>query len=203
MISRRERKKLNTRAALLRGAMDLFAERGILGTRVVDITERADLGKGAFYNYFRSKNALVAALIREGLEVLDEHYLEHRVNGVPTLETRVEQIVSVHEAFFRDQPRYMLLFHQARGLLQTTAKDVDELRAAFAEYLRRLGRVMPPPAERQSWRDEDLLDLAACVAGGIVGYWSMRLAAGLAGEGGTAREALARGVPAVMESWRQ
>jgi len=32
--------------------LSLFAERGIAGTRLEDLTGRADLGKGAVYNYY-------------------------------------------------------------------------------------------------------------------------------------------------------
>ena len=70
MNDRRQRKKETTRKALLDAAIALMAERGLYATRIEDITERADLGKGAFYNYFLSKDALVAALAKAGLNAL-------------------------------------------------------------------------------------------------------------------------------------
>jgi AcrR family transcriptional regulator len=62
-MSRRERKKLETRQALLEVALDLFREKGFDGTTVEEITERADVAKGTFFNYFSSKEVLLRELV--------------------------------------------------------------------------------------------------------------------------------------------
>ncbi len=61
-LSRRERKKLETRQSLLAAAMALFHEKGYDATPIEEITERADVAKGTFFNYFPSKEALLAEL---------------------------------------------------------------------------------------------------------------------------------------------
>jgi AcrR family transcriptional regulator len=61
-LSRRERKKQETRQSLLAAAMALFEEKGYDATPVEEITERADVAKGTFFNYFPSKDALLAEL---------------------------------------------------------------------------------------------------------------------------------------------
>lgn len=61
-LSRRERKKLETRQSLLAAALELFHEKGYDATPVEEITERADVAKGTFFNYFPSKEALLAEL---------------------------------------------------------------------------------------------------------------------------------------------
>src|SRR5690242_20544932 len=53
--SRRERKRNETEQKLLSCALRLFGERGFANTKVEDITEAADVGKGTFFNYFPSK----------------------------------------------------------------------------------------------------------------------------------------------------
>jgi AcrR family transcriptional regulator len=57
---RRERHRAQTRDRLYRAAMDLFAQRGFLETTVEDITEAADVGKGTFFNYFPTKEHVLA-----------------------------------------------------------------------------------------------------------------------------------------------
>ena len=59
-VSRRERRKRETRRRLVDAAMELFRERGFQGTRVEDITERADVAVGTFFNYFPAKEAVLA-----------------------------------------------------------------------------------------------------------------------------------------------
>jgi len=58
-LSRRERKKLETRQGLLTAALTLFREKGYSATTVEEITDRADVAKGTFFNYFPSKEALL------------------------------------------------------------------------------------------------------------------------------------------------
>ena len=61
-MGRRERQRTNTRQKLYEAAMRLFAERGFFDTTTEDITEAADVGQGTFFNYFPSKQHVLAAL---------------------------------------------------------------------------------------------------------------------------------------------
>ena len=58
---RRERRRVETRERLFRAALGLFARHGFQATTVEDITEAADVGKGTFFNYYPSKEHVLAA----------------------------------------------------------------------------------------------------------------------------------------------
>lgn len=58
---RRERRRTATRELIFRTALRLFADHGFAGTTVEDITEAADVGKGTFFNYFPSKEHVLAS----------------------------------------------------------------------------------------------------------------------------------------------
>lgn len=67
---RRARRKAETRAKLLEAARAVFAKQGVEATRINEITDHADVGFGSFYNYFDSKDAIVAAVVADLVRAL-------------------------------------------------------------------------------------------------------------------------------------
>lgn len=70
-IGRRQRHRDEVRGRLFRAALQLFAERGFLKTTVEDITEAADVGKGTFFNYFETKEHVLATLGAERVAAIE------------------------------------------------------------------------------------------------------------------------------------
>lgn len=79
-INRRERHRAEMRERIYRAALQLFAERGYLETTVEDITEAADVGKGTFFNYFPTKEHVLAHYGEERLQEI-ERSLERARSG--------------------------------------------------------------------------------------------------------------------------
>ena len=67
-ISRRERKKLQTKKTISEIALKLFFSKGLNEITVAEIMEEADLGTGTFYNYFDSKEAILKYCLVERIE---------------------------------------------------------------------------------------------------------------------------------------
>jgi AcrR family transcriptional regulator len=67
-VGRRERKKEETKRRIFVAALELFHEKGFEHTTVDEITERADVAKGTFFNYFPHKQSVLAYLSEEWLE---------------------------------------------------------------------------------------------------------------------------------------
>src|SRR5260370_39088383 len=68
--SRRERRSAELRERLFRAALQLFAQKGYSETTVEDITNAADVGKGTSFNYFPSKDHILAAFGQLQIEKL-------------------------------------------------------------------------------------------------------------------------------------
>lgn len=62
-----ERRQARTRAGLIAAAQRLFAAKGIEATTISEIAEEADIAVGSFYNYFETKDDLLAALLASAL----------------------------------------------------------------------------------------------------------------------------------------
>ena len=86
----RERKKLATRHALRRVALDLVAERGFAHVTVEDIAQEAEVSARTFFNYFPSKEAAILGIDPERVEALRQ-----RLADVPAGETPLEAVRSV------------------------------------------------------------------------------------------------------------
>jgi len=84
-LSRRERKKRETRCSLMEAALQLFKQRGYDATTVKDITDAADVAKGTFFNYFDTKEAILPAIAACRLEQLEAALApEHGAPASPT-----------------------------------------------------------------------------------------------------------------------
>ena len=53
--------------AILRGAMEVFAEKGFHGATTAEVAQRAGVSKGLVFNYFRSKDELLQAVLEQRL----------------------------------------------------------------------------------------------------------------------------------------
>ena len=142
-LSRVARRKARTKRKLLGVARQLFSEKGIYWTTVEDITESADQGKGTFYKYFESKDAMIRILLEEGLEELQAE-TEQAVKILDTDETLLPTIIEARVDFFLKHPDYLLFLHQVRGMMQLEVGVAKDLREVYDRHLHRLAQVIRP-----------------------------------------------------------
>ncbi|MFM1722912.1 TetR/AcrR family transcriptional regulator [Rhodococcus sp. PAM 2766] len=62
IVTRREQRRQQTFERLLQAAREQFSERGFDNTTIDDIVGTAHVSRGTFFNYFDSKDAVLAAL---------------------------------------------------------------------------------------------------------------------------------------------
>jgi AcrR family transcriptional regulator len=109
-IGRRERKKAQTRQALIDAAWDLFQERGYTATTIEDITERVDVSSRTFFRYFPSKEAVVFADEQGGdKSELIAKALADRPEGEPVLESLRQALHALADDLSLDPERAMLV----------------------------------------------------------------------------------------------
>jgi AcrR family transcriptional regulator len=101
--SRRERKKEETRHRIFHAAVDLFRERGFEHTTVDDITEKADVAKGTFFNYFPRKEAVLGYLSEERLSAIEENAAALFAADRPAHEKLIEIYLTAAAAYDEDQ----------------------------------------------------------------------------------------------------
>jgi AcrR family transcriptional regulator len=116
VLSRRERKKDETRHRIFHSAIDLFREKGFAQTTVDDITAKADVAKGTFFNYFHRKEAVLAFLSETRLQAIEENAEAILAETRPTLEKLMDTYSTAASAYEEDRElsRYVLIELMAR-----------------------------------------------------------------------------------------
>ncbi|MEU3844105.1 TetR/AcrR family transcriptional regulator [Streptomyces sp. NPDC028635] len=79
--NRFERRRAETRRALVRAARQILAENGDTSASIQAIAERADVGFGSFYNHFDSKAELFEAAVVDALEEFGQNF-DERLAGI-------------------------------------------------------------------------------------------------------------------------
>jgi AcrR family transcriptional regulator len=129
--NRLERRKMRTRAALVRAAQT-FVAAGKLNVPVLEITQAADVGMGSFYNHFDSKEELFQAAVNEVLDELGAILDKLTVEGEDPAETFARSFRLVGR-LFRWRPEMcrvllnagLTLISADRGLAPRALRDID------------------------------------------------------------------------------
>ena len=136
-----KRRRSATRARLLEGALDVFAERGFHGASVEDICERAGFTRGAFYSNFGSKDELVLALF----QATTDRLLEQIAALLPDLANQpgslLDAVLGLLDDAGPDQRQWHLIsteftLHALRD--PDAAKALNKQRAMFRDELTKL-----------------------------------------------------------------
>jgi AcrR family transcriptional regulator len=118
---RRERKKGETRRRITVAALELFHEKGFEATTVDEITERADVAKGTFFNYFPRKESVLVALGEEWMERAEEHVARH---GNTASERIVALFGGVAESYGQDRELARILLRVSMERMVCPEPDV-------------------------------------------------------------------------------
>src|ERR1700728_69007 len=141
----------NASERLALAALDLFAERGYENTTVIDIAQRAGLGKTTFFRHFQDKREV---LFGDGTM---NGLLAEAIAAAPTGATPLEAVAHALDAVGRDAftPARRELVARRRGVIAANPELQERealkglsLTASMTEALRRRG----------------VPDLTACVA---------------------------------------
>ena len=169
-LSRRERRKIATREALLTAAQEAIAAKGVYLAVIEEITERADVAKGSFYQYFRDRDDLLQALLSRRLEEL--RVLIDSAPPSGTVTERVQTLIHHHVEYFLHHEDFLLFLHQIRGLIKMRGEETPAVREVYQRHLLFLAEQLRPNSAKTPANSETLEERACVLLGLLTGFLS-------------------------------
>jgi AcrR family transcriptional regulator len=159
-VGKREQTKVANRQAILDAAREVFGELGYETATVRDIIRRTGLAAGTFYNYYRSKEEVFAALADDGARRFAPILKGLRGKGY-TFEEFVRQAIGAYFGFIADEHRNWVARRPAGEPHLHVQGETPEMAAVFAEIRDALAEDI---AHRKGpYADPDYM-AAACIA---------------------------------------
>lgn len=159
-VGKRELTKVTNRRAILDAAREVFGELGYEAATVRDIIRRTGLAAGTFYNYYRSKGEVFAALADDGARRFNPILKGLRGQG-HSFETFVQLAIEAYFNFLADEHRNWVARRPAGKPHLHVQGETPEMAAVFAEVR---GALAEAVAQRSGpLADPDFM-AAACIA---------------------------------------
>jgi TetR/AcrR family transcriptional regulator len=152
-LPRRERAKLAQRQEMLAAALDLFSEKGYRNVSMQEIAEKAEFAIGTLYNFFRNKEDLYKALIKEMAGRFEEA-LGSAIKAPGQEIEKLRSYVRTKGDVFRGNASVIrLYFAETLGASYNIQAGLDsELRERHGTFLRTLAAIFEDGMKRRRFR---------------------------------------------------
>jgi len=152
-LPRRERERLAQRQEMLSAALGLFSEKGFRHVSMQEIAEKSEFAIGTLYKFFRGKEDLYKALIREQANTFEEA-LKLAIGGPDQEIEKLRNYVRTKGELFRSNVSMIrLYFAETQGASFNIKAGLDsELRERYANFLIILGSVFESGMKRKRFR---------------------------------------------------
>jgi len=162
------RRKEERPAEIIAAALETFAERGFAATRLDDIAERAGVTRGTLYLYFRSKEELFKAVVRQSIVPIiarGEEMVEHSQDSSAAL---LAKLLSMMPTAVAGSPVSAI-----PKLMIAEARNFPDLAQFYLEEVIRRGRrlvtaIIARGVERGEFRPVDMDHVFYCVVGPVL-----------------------------------
>jgi AcrR family transcriptional regulator len=194
-VGKREQTKVQNRQAILDAAREVFGEMGYETATVRDIIRRTGLAAGTFYNYYRSKEEVFAALSDDGARRFAPILKAIRAQSHADFEVFVRRAIEAYFEFLADEhaswiarrppeephvhvrgetPEMAAVFNEVKDAIEEAVAagkgalaDPDYIAAACIAVAREVGDKM---LERRPFDTEGAAEFAtAMILGGLKG----------------------------------
>ena len=133
VVSAKHRKK---RKQIYQAALKILAKKGFHNTKMQDVAEKAGLGKGTLYWYFKSKEELFQFVIRTGFEEFNQSVID----AIDIVDSPLDKLKAAFEEslqfYFENKDHIWILtsFWSISGLKKINSKLLEDVNEEFTTY---------------------------------------------------------------------
>ncbi len=135
MAGIREQKKLETKAAILTAALQLFTRKGYENTSIEELARKAGIGKGTIYSYFKTKSEIFLAFCEEQLDFVYEKLSEKSNPHAPLKDQLLTLFMGEFEFVSRNKEFGRLLMRETVFPKDLTVERSGELDNKYIELM--------------------------------------------------------------------
>ena len=134
-----EDEKLNIKQKMMEVAIEIFHESGTKGLSIKELTKRAGIAQGSFYNFWKDKDALIMDVMQyrlsQKLEIAKQSFDESLENPVKFL----VDIIYEHSIDLKEKYKKKPIYAQALNMLsKKTENRVYEANSLYTDFINKL-----------------------------------------------------------------
>lgn len=163
-----------TRAAILKSALEEFAQEGVTGARTDEIARRAGVNKALLYYYFKDKEGLYAAALEQVFSGLHARVSIVFDDGTLPPKQRLLKYVEAHFDYIASSPWYPRLVQREfmRGSGKTLSPVANRILERYGKPIySKLAALIREGVETGDFRAVDPLQTLTSILGTIVFYF--------------------------------
>ena len=126
MTGIRESKKEQKKERLLKESLDLFIEKGFENTSIEDITRKAGVAKGTFYNFFEKKEDVLLYYLDREL-VKSRHEIQQLIGDMETIVDKLELLIITYLKYIFRNKGFAKILVRERVCKIGTGKNWNEM----------------------------------------------------------------------------
>ena len=134
-----EDEKLNIKQKMMEVAIEIFHESGTKGLSIKELTKRAGIAQGSFYNFWKDKDALIMDVMQyrlsQKLEIAKQSFDESLENPVKFL----VDIIYEHSIDLKEKYKKKPIYAQALNMLSKKNENrVYEANSLYTDFINKL-----------------------------------------------------------------
>jgi AcrR family transcriptional regulator len=142
---KRKTRKENTRKKIFKAALELFTSKGFEKTIIEDITKRANVAKGTFYNFFSKKEDVLVYYLESKIA---ESHEKFRINNGSNFIEQYKGLLSNYLNFIFKNKNFAKIILKERVMSQGSKKNPYELKIK-----QRIAQLVDLAKQREEIRD--------------------------------------------------